>query len=92
MDGTGHQTHMPSPLGPLREPQCPICGGPNGCVPAAAGSFEVNCWCKQATFNADLVARVPLDLQRKACICRRCAEGAPAGNAEQQALTLKDAI
>lgn len=31
------------------------------------------CWCTQVDFGADLLARVPPDAQRKACICEACA-------------------
>lgn len=59
---------------PLNEPACPACGGPNGCAVAASGRFEVDCWCKTATFSAELLARVPDHRKNKACICRACAQ------------------
>jgi hypothetical protein len=31
------------------------------------------CWCAQADFSAALLARVPPQAQRKACICATCA-------------------
>jgi uncharacterized cupin superfamily protein len=37
-----------------------LCGGPNGCVPAATGRFDVPCWCASATFSERLLARVPV--------------------------------
>lgn len=69
---------------PLPELHCPLCGGPNGCVPAACGSFEVNCWCKSVAFSAELLARVPEAARHKACICRGCATGATFDTPGQQ--------
>jgi hypothetical protein len=63
---------------PLQAPLCPLCGQPNQCAASAAGSFEVDCWCKAVSFPADLIAEVPAALQGQACICRRCAEAAQA--------------
>ena len=64
---------MPDSARPLPEHQCPLCGGPNGCMPAAMGSFEGACWCKELRFSPELLARVPEGLRNKACICRACA-------------------
>jgi hypothetical protein len=61
---------------PLDAPLCPICGNPNGCAVAAAGTFAADCWCKGMSFSETTLARVPDALRGKACICRRCAEGA----------------
>ena len=37
------------------------------------------CWCTQLDFGAELLARVPPEAQRKACICAACAgRSAPA--------------
>ncbi len=68
---------MPSPPSdpqPLIAPTCPVCGGPNGCSVAVTGTFDASCWCRDVTFSADLLARVPEAARDKACICRRCAE------------------
>lgn len=68
----------------LAEPRpnltCPLCGGPNGCAPAASGSFETPCWCKDASFAAQLFERVPDSLQGRACICRACAASGSAAS------------
>lgn len=61
---------------PLQAPNCPLCGQPNQCAASAAGSFAVDCWCKDVAFPAALLATVPAELQGQACICRRCAEAA----------------
>ena len=37
------------------------------------------CWCTAIDFNADLLARVPHEAQRKACICVACASRPAAG-------------
>lgn len=55
---------------------CPICGGPNACAAAAAGSTAVKCWCIDEQFDAELLARIPDELKRVACICRNCAREA----------------
>lgn len=64
---------------PRPEPNCPLCGGPNGCAAVAAGRLDVPCWCQTATFSADLLARVPSERQGLACICARCAAAESAG-------------
>lgn len=63
------------PKQPLPASACPLCGGPNGCAPARAGSFEVECWCTNVTVSAEALARVPPAQQGKACLCRACARG-----------------
>jgi len=69
---------------PLAAPACPLCGGPNGCAPAQSGTFETPCWCRAATFDRDVVARVPPSLQGTACICARCARATTLTPAEIQ--------
>ena len=64
---------MSSTLRPLPAFDCPLCGGPNGCAPAASGSFDVGCWCKDVVFSKDALARVPEAARNKACLCRHCA-------------------
>ena len=53
-----------------REDLCPLCGQPNQCGALAADK----CWCCDATIPSDLLELVPLQSQRKACICRACVE------------------
>ncbi|HYR24426.1 MAG TPA: cysteine-rich CWC family protein [Aquabacterium sp.] len=65
---------------------CPLCGGPNDCAPAACGDLNVACWCRDVNFSAELLAQVPAEQQRKACICRRCATTLPP--AQPQAIDL----
>jgi hypothetical protein len=62
---------------PGRETTCPLCGGPNGCVPAATGSFDGDCWCRNVRFSPELLARVPAAQLGRACICRACASADP---------------
>lgn len=53
---------------------CPVCDGPNGCVPAASGRFDgAPCWCTTAGFSPALLGRVPQSLRGKACVCGDCA-------------------
>lgn len=58
---------------PLPATTCPLCGGPNHCLPAASGSFDGECWCQSATISPAALARVPAELVDKACLCPRCA-------------------
>jgi hypothetical protein len=37
------------------------------------GEPQPDCWCTQVDFSAGLLARVPADRQRLACICAACA-------------------
>lgn len=59
----------------LPNQNCPLCGGPNGCAPAASGSLDSACWCTETKITPELLARVPEALRNKACICRDCAMG-----------------
>ena len=55
---------------------CPLCGQPNRCAMAGArpdGAPAAPCWCTQADFSAELLARVPAEAQGRACICAACA-------------------
>ena len=65
---------LPPPV-PLQNPSCPLCGGPNGCAPAACGRFDVDCWCSRTRIPAEVLARIPADQRMKACVCARCAAG-----------------
>lgn len=59
---------------------CPLCGQPNRCameVEKETGRAQPPCWCLHMDFSADLLARVPADRQRMACICAACAAPAP---------------
>jgi len=68
-----HEPPTPASREPLARAACPLCGGPNGCAVAAAGRFDVACWCRDVCFSAELLARVPPVHRGSACICRRCA-------------------
>ena len=62
---------------PATDPsRCPLCGAANGCAmeaERASGQPQPPCWCTQVAFEADLLARVPADARRLACICPACA-------------------
>ncbi|RZL10379.1 MAG: hypothetical protein EOP40_06570 [Rubrivivax sp.] len=62
----------PTPL-PLPHHGCPLCGGPNGCAPAALGRFDVPCWCRDAKVSPEALARVPPHERGQSCLCARCA-------------------
>jgi hypothetical protein len=56
--------------------RCPLCGEMNRCAMEVAretGQTQPPCWCMEADFSADLLAQVPADKRRLACICARCA-------------------
>jgi hypothetical protein len=58
---------------------CPLCGQPNRCameVERETGVKQPACWCTQAAFPPELLARVPAEAQRRACICPACAGSA----------------
>ena len=61
------------PATPIPAHDCPLCGGPNQCAAAQSGSFETPCWCREATFSPDLLARLPEAQRGQACICQDCA-------------------
>ena len=55
---------------------CPLCGQSNQCagqVERATGVKQSPCWCTQASFGTELLARVPESARRMACICAACA-------------------
>jgi hypothetical protein len=52
---------------------CPLCGGPNLC-PAVADPDVKGCWCGDKFFPPELLAQVPEQFARKACICQNCLE------------------
>ncbi|MEN9374556.1 MAG: hypothetical protein RIR79_2108 [Pseudomonadota bacterium] len=62
---------------PLIDPRfCPLCGQANQCaneIERDTGIPQPPCWCVTATFDPEILARIPLEAQRKACICARCA-------------------
>lgn len=60
---------------PLPATRCPLCGGSNQCAPAAAGHFDVACWCQSTPISPAALRQVPADLVNKACLCPRCAAG-----------------
>ena len=72
---------LPPPV-PLPALACPLCGGPNGCAPAACGRFDVDCWCSRTRIAAEVLARIPADQRMKACVCARCAAGATDAGAQ----------
>lgn len=66
----------PQLIRPVDPSRCPLCGQPNQCameVQRATGVTQPPCWCTQVNFDAALLARVPAEAQRRACICRHCA-------------------
>ncbi|MFM2348230.1 MAG: hypothetical protein RL654_2983 [Pseudomonadota bacterium] len=68
---------------PQPEPRCPLCGGPNDCVPAACGRFDTACWCREVHITPAVLARIAPAQRDRACICRGCAESAATTPAAQ---------
>jgi len=64
---------------PIDPTRCPLCGHSNQCagqLERVTGIPQPPCWCNQATFGVELLARVPEQAQRLACICAACAQAA----------------
>jgi hypothetical protein len=67
-----------SPPTALDATLCPLCSQPNRCaleIERDTGVKQEACWCAGLDFGADLLARVPAQAQRRACICAACARG-----------------
>ncbi len=62
-----------APARPIPAVTCPLCGGANDCAAASSGTFDTPCWCREAAFSAELIARVPEAQRGLACLCRHCA-------------------
>ena len=55
--------------------RCPLCGGDNRCameIERQTGEAQGPCWCVDATFPPELLARIPKEAEGKACICAAC--------------------
>ena len=68
-------TARPSP-DPSR---CPLCGQANQCameVQKTTGQPQPPCWCTQVGFSEALLARIPPESRRLACVCAACARAA----------------
>ncbi|WP_425466740.1 cysteine-rich CWC family protein [Pigmentiphaga humi] len=55
---------------------CPLCNGPNGCVPAIKGRLDVDCWCRRETFPPRLLERAAANPSHFACVCMPCLRAA----------------
>jgi prepilin-type processing-associated H-X9-DG protein/prepilin-type N-terminal cleavage/methylation domain-containing protein len=54
---------------------CPLCGAANDCQLCSSASYKGPCWCAQVEVPEELLALVPPDLKKRACICRDCIAG-----------------
>ena len=64
-----HDSQAPDPS------RCPLCGGDNRCameIERETGEKQPPCWCMDATFTAELFARIPVEARGQACICAAC--------------------
>ncbi len=61
---------------PINPEVCPLCGQGNQCameVERTTGQKQPPCWCTNASFSAELLAKVPAESRGQACICAACA-------------------
>jgi len=49
---------------------CPLCQSSNHC----GVNDDAPCWCNEVKIPPKLIAQVPEQLQKKSCICQKCAE------------------
>ena len=70
--GAGAGNAAPNPA-PRANDLCPLCGRPNGCVPARCGNFGEACWCESVAVSADVLKRIAPALRGVACLCAACA-------------------
>ena len=55
---------------------CPLCGAANQCameIAKTTGRPVEQCWCVDAVFTPELLAKVPQAAQGMACVCPVCA-------------------
>jgi hypothetical protein len=64
----------------LANTNCPLCGRPNLCAPAASGTLSSPCWCTQVVVDRSVLSRIPEEQRGQACICARCAAGNTGAN------------
>ena len=65
-------------LTPIQTPfdsgQCPLCRQPNDCQLCTLSASQGPCWCVRVEIPDELLARVPVELRNRACLCRNCVE------------------
>jgi hypothetical protein len=66
---------QPLPQPCLPNGHCPLCGQDNRCAPAASGSLDTPCWCRDVVISHAVLARIPEPLRGMHCLCSRCASG-----------------
>ena len=59
---------------PFDSGQCPLCHQPNGCQLCTVSAYKGPCWCARVEIPDGLLARVPVELRNRACICHDCIE------------------
>ncbi|WP_221794825.1 cysteine-rich CWC family protein [Oceanobacter mangrovi] len=66
-------TEQPIAIDPL---VCPLCGQANSCVNLAEKDVSKSCWCNDPalTFPEALLAQIPPEQRRKACVCKACVQ------------------
>ncbi|WP_306416477.1 MULTISPECIES: cysteine-rich CWC family protein [Paenibacillus] len=52
---------------------CPLCGNDNQCA-YQAGRPPQECWCMNISVPKALLEKIPSELRRKACVCKRCVQ------------------
>jgi len=64
---------MNSPLSNILDAgYCPLCGQPNDCQLCTVAVYKGPCWCATVKIPEELIARIPFELQNRACICPAC--------------------
>lgn len=73
-------TPVPNSNDPSR---CPLCEGPNDCRLCTESTYKGQCWCFSVEIDPAVLEKVPSNLRRQACLCRKCVDAANAasGNA-----------
>ena len=64
--------------------QCPLCGQPNDCQLCSVSAGKGPCWCARVEIPDALLARVPVELRNRACICPGCIESFRVNQAKAQ--------
>jgi hypothetical protein len=52
--------------------RCPLCGQSNDCQQCTVAVYKGPCWCAVVKIPEALIAKVPVELRGRACICRAC--------------------
>jgi hypothetical protein len=51
---------------------CPLCSRPNQCQLCTVSAYKGPCWCAKLEIPEALIAQVPQELRKLACLCSEC--------------------